>query len=135
LLGKFGDKAITDLAVTFSVPQGESIDKRLRWANGQRDKGFGVFFDFVIDGHLFRTWSGLCRPWQHDVSECGIECDRGSFYIRRISNSEKLDLTLVVERLSVGNYCSGEGNLNIDPRRGMEPVEIPLRDPTPVPKR
>ena len=57
---------------------------------------FAVGFSLVADGKLYLEGSGICSPWEEDISICVVECDGGQFALRRTTTPEATWVTAIL---------------------------------------
>jgi len=89
---------LTDMLLILSA-RGSDIDSVLRLPNGRRPTfGRSLFrarIFAVTNGRIHTDGQAWCGSWRGDVSICQVDCDGGSFEVRRLtggSAGNRLDL-------------------------------------------
>lgn len=129
---------ISDMAIEFGVMQDIQADPFLepnQPGRSEADWAFVIRLITVANGQLFPEGYAMCSRWDQDVSVCGVECDGGTFVVKRRNEEGFIHLTTIFgSRISSDGYTSsgqvrigdcGEGSRHafIDPGEGNS-VEI-----------
>lgn len=93
-------RSLTDIMMRISAG-GADVDGILNLPDGQRPHNrrslFRVRLYAVVGGRIFRNAVAWCGAWRNNIALCEVDCDGGTFEIRRIisgSGLAQLDIAI-----------------------------------------